>query len=112
VYGGRLVLATTLGVDNGAASHRQLFATRVHLLRLFGEHEAAAATYREAAHRTAGAPRTATSASAPTTWRQGVGAYCFGTEARCSRRITQVGKAHRIRRSMPCGLVGSCEGRR
>ncbi|MFJ9061143.1 RNA polymerase sigma factor [Streptomyces sp. NPDC102409] len=51
-----LDLITTLEADNRTARHHRLLATRAHLLELLGEHEAAAASYREAARRTTSAP--------------------------------------------------------
>jgi RNA polymerase sigma factor (sigma-70 family) len=51
-----LDLVRALEADNRMARHHRLLATRAHLLELLGEHEAAAASYREAARRTTSAP--------------------------------------------------------
>ena len=51
-----LDLVTALEADKRTARHHRLIATRAHLLELLGDHEAAAASYREAAHRTTSAP--------------------------------------------------------
>ncbi|KES07095.1 RNA polymerase subunit sigma-24 [Streptomyces toyocaensis] len=51
-----LDLVRTLEADRRLARHHRLLATRAHLLELLGEHEAAAASYREAARRTTSAP--------------------------------------------------------
>ncbi|WP_151771049.1 RNA polymerase sigma factor [Streptomyces abyssomicinicus] len=51
-----LDLVTALETDPRTARHHRLLATRAHLLELLGEHEAAAASYREAARRTTSAP--------------------------------------------------------
>ncbi|MEU0059543.1 hypothetical protein [Streptomyces sp. NPDC006334] len=51
-----LDLVRALETDSRMARHHRLLATRAHLLELLGEHEAAAAAYREAAGRTTSAP--------------------------------------------------------
>ncbi|MFD7687788.1 RNA polymerase sigma factor [Streptomyces sp. NPDC059781] len=51
-----LGLLTALETDHRLARHHRLLATRAHLLELLGEHEAAAASYREAARRTTSTP--------------------------------------------------------
>jgi predicted RNA polymerase sigma factor len=51
-----LELVGALEADNRMARHHRLPATRAHLLELLGEHEEAAASYREAARRTSSAP--------------------------------------------------------
>ncbi|NYV73403.1 RNA polymerase sigma factor [Streptomyces sp. UH6] len=51
-----LDLVTALEADPRTARHHRLLATRAHLLELLGEHEGAAASYREAARRTTSAP--------------------------------------------------------
>ncbi|MFE5614452.1 RNA polymerase sigma factor [Streptomyces sp. NPDC056524] len=51
-----LDLVAVLETDNRMARHHRLLATRAHLLELLGEHEAASASYREAARRTTSAP--------------------------------------------------------
>ncbi|MGW4024285.1 RNA polymerase sigma factor, partial [Streptomyces sp. NPDC005009] len=51
-----LGLITALETDNRLARHHRLLATRAHLLELLGEHEAAAASYLEAARRTTSTP--------------------------------------------------------
>ncbi|MFE4053006.1 RNA polymerase sigma factor [Streptomyces sp. YIM B13518] len=54
--GAGLDLVTALEADRRTARHHRLLATRAHLLELLGDHEAAAASYREAARRTTSAP--------------------------------------------------------
>jgi RNA polymerase sigma factor (sigma-70 family) len=51
-----LDLLATLQSDHRMARHHRLLATRAHLLELAGEHEAAAASYREAARRATSLP--------------------------------------------------------
>ncbi|MFD9970212.1 RNA polymerase sigma factor [Streptomyces sp. NPDC059013] len=49
-------LITALETETRMARHHRLLATRAHLLELLGEHQAAAASYREAARRTTSTP--------------------------------------------------------
>jgi predicted RNA polymerase sigma factor len=51
-----LDLLATLQSDHRMARHHRLLATRAHLLELAGEHQAATASYREAARHTTSLP--------------------------------------------------------